>query len=173
MLHRRVTFDAQPTLVGERLEVRPLHADDEDSLYAAGADPLIWEQHPVPDRYVEANFRAYFAELLASGGALAVVDRASGDVIGVSRYHGYDEAQSEVEIGWTFLARAYWGGTYNAELKRLMLDHAFRFVRSVVFLVHPDNVRSWRAVEKLGAQRIGTRPDAYGRESLVYAITRE
>ena len=164
-------FDAQPTLVGELLELRPLRADDLDALYAAAADPLIWEQHPVPDRWVEENFRAYFAELLESGGALAVLDRASGAVIGTSRYHGYDGERSEVEIGWTFLARAYWGGTHNAELKRLMLEHAFRFVRTVVFLVHPENVRSQRAVEKIGASRVGARPDAYGRESHVYAIT--
>jgi RimJ/RimL family protein N-acetyltransferase len=165
-------FDPQPALAGELVAVRPLRADDEDALYAAASDPLIWAQHPVPDRWVEANFRAYFAELLASGGALAVLDRATGDVIGTSRYHGYDEERSEVEIGWTFLARAYWGGRYNAELKELMLAHAFRFVRTVVFLVHPDNVRSQRAVEKVGARRVGTRPDAYGRASVVYAITR-
>src|SRR5437868_7504190 len=164
-------FEPQPTLAGDLVGVRPLRADDEDGLYAAAADPLIWVQHPVPDRWFEANFREYFAELLASGGALAVVDRASGEIIGVSRYHGYDAGRSEVEIGWTVLARAYWGGAYNAELKRLMLEHAFRFVDTVVFLVHPGNVRSWRAVEKIGARRVGVRPDAYGRESYVYEVT--
>jgi RimJ/RimL family protein N-acetyltransferase len=148
-------FDAQPTLSGDLLALRPLRADDEDALYTAAADPLIWTQHPVPDRWVEANFRPYFAELLASGGALAVLDAASGDVIGTSRYHGYDAERSEVEIGWTFLARSHWGGVYNGELKRLMLEHAFRFVDRVFFLVHPENWRSRRSVEKLGAVEVG------------------
>jgi len=87
-------------------------------------------------------------------------------------FHGYDPERSEVEIGWTFLARSHWGGTYNRELKALMLGHAFRFVRTVVFLVHPCNVRSQRAVEKLGAVRIGERLDASGKRSLAYSIAR-
>jgi Acetyltransferase (GNAT) domain len=62
----------------------------------------------------------------------------TGSVIGMSRFHGYDAEKSEVEIGWTFLARAYWGGTYNRELKSLMLRHALRRVRRVVFLVSPQ-----------------------------------
>jgi N-acetyltransferase len=163
-------FDAQPTLYGELLELRPLSRGDYDALYAAAADPLIWEQHPEPDRYRESVFRGYFDEQLASGGALVVIDRHTGAIVGMSRFHGYDAARSEVEIGWTFLARAYWGGPYNRELKDLMLAHAFRFVRSVAFLVGPDNIRSQRALEKIGAVRDGSRPDAYGRESFVYQI---
>jgi N-acetyltransferase len=99
-----------------------------------------------------------------------VIDRRDGRVIGQSRYHGYDPERSEVEIGWTFLARSHWGGEYNGELKRLMLDHAFRSVSRVVFLIHPDNVRSQRAVEKLGAVRAGSRPDAAGRDSFLYEL---
>jgi N-acetyltransferase len=99
------------------------------------------------------------------------VERDTEQVIGMSRFHGYDPARSEVEIGWTFLIRSRWGGTYNGELKGLMLAHAFRFVDNVVFLVDPENVRSQRAVEKLGAVRFGSRPDATGRSSHVYRIT--
>ena len=51
----------------------------------------------------------------------------------------------EIEIGWTFLARSHWGGTYNGEMKQLMLRHAFKFVNSVIFLVGPQNLRSQRA----------------------------
>jgi RimJ/RimL family protein N-acetyltransferase len=164
------SFDSQPTLRGELLEVRPLRRDDFDALYAAASDPLIWEQHPEPDRYREDVFGNYFDEQLRSGGALVVIDRASGAVVGLSRYHGHDAGRSEVEIGWTFLVRSHWGGTYNRELKRLMLAHAFRFVRTVVFLVGPENIRSQRAVEKIGAVRAGSRLDAYGRESFLYRI---
>ena len=166
-------FDAQPYLVGDLVEVRPLREADFAALYAAAADPLIWAQHPERDRYREDVFRAFFSEQLASGGGVVVLDRRTGAVIGTSRYHGYDPARSEVEIGWTFLARAYWGGAYNGELKSLMLNHAFRFVRTVVFLVHPENVRSQRAVEKVGAVRTGERLDGSGTRSLVYSLGAE
>ncbi len=108
--------------------------------------------------------------MLCTGGALAVVDARTQRLIGSSRFHGWDEERSEVEIGWTFLARSHWGGTYNREVKKLMLEHAFRFVDRVVFLVGLENVRSQRAVEKMGAARIGQRPDAGGRASYVYEI---
>jgi N-acetyltransferase len=165
-------FDVQPHLAGELVELRPLREDDFGALYAAAADPLIWEQHPVRNRHEQDVFRDYFADLLGSGGALVVLDRRTGAVIGTSRFHGYDPEASEVEIGWTFIARAYWGGTYNRELKTLMLDHAFRFVENVVFLVGPNNIRSQRAMEKLGAVRIADRPDDTGRSSFAYLITR-
>ena len=103
---------------------------------------------------------------------MIAVDRAEGRVIGSSRYHGYNEERSEIEIGWTFLARSYWGGVYNREMKALMLGHAFQFVRTVIFLVGPRNYRSQRAMEKIGALRAGSRVDPNGRESLIYRIDR-
>ncbi|MDH3207965.1 MAG: GNAT family N-acetyltransferase [Gemmatimonadota bacterium] len=164
-------FDFRPVLKGDLVELRPLRADDFDALFAVAADPLIWEQHPAPDRFQEDQFRSFFRESLESGGALVAVGAADGRLIGSSRFHGYDEDHREVEIGWTFLARSHWGGTYNGEMKRLMLRHAFRFVDQVVFLVGPQNRRSQRAVEKIGAVRVGSRFDAAGRASIVYAIT--
>ena len=135
------------------------------------ADPLIWEQHPAKDRYQQEQFRVFFREALESGGALVAIDTKDGRVIGSSRFHGYDGDKSEVEIGWTFLARSHWGGRYNGEMKQLMVQHAFRFVDRVVFLVGLHNRRSQRAVEKLGGMRVGSRPDASGRDSIVYEIT--
>jgi RimJ/RimL family protein N-acetyltransferase len=108
---------------------------------------------------------------MESGGTLIAIDGEDGGVIGSSRFHGYDRERSEIEIGWTFLARSYWGGVYNREMKQLMLRHAFQFVNSVVFLVGPRNLRSQRAVEKIGGTRAGSRSDAGGRESFVYQIT--
>ena len=166
-----MAFDLQPVLKGELLELRPLRAADFDDLFAVAADPLIWEQHPVRDRYQEDVFRDFFAESLASGGALVATDTRDGRVIGSSRFHAYDARRSEIEIGWTFLARACWGGRFNGEMKRLMLEHAFRFVDRVVFLIGLQNFRSQRAIEKVGGVRVGSRPDAGGRESLVYEIT--
>ena len=164
-------FDSQPVLRGELLELRPLGAEDFASLYAVASDPLIWEQHPNSDRYKEEVFREFFRGALESGGALVASDLRDGRVVGSSRFHGYDPARSEVEIGWTFLARSHWGGRYNGEMKRLMLGHAFRFVDNVVFLVGPNNLRSRRAVEKIGGVLAGTRPNETGRESVVYRIT--
>ena len=166
-------FELQPTLTGTLLELRPLRDEDFDELYACASDPGIWELHPEPERYKEDVFRGFFRGAMESGGGFAVIDRATGRIIGSSRYYGYDEQRSEIEIGWTFLARAYWGGVYNREMKTLMLRHAFRFVDSVVFLVGLENWRSQRAMEKIGGVRIGTiRREPGARENLVFQITR-
>ena len=166
-----MTFELQPTLAGRLLTLRPLRPGDFAALYAVAADPLIWEQHPARDRWREDVFGIFFAEALASGGALAAIDAGDGRMIGSSRFHGYDPRHRQVEIGWTFLARSHWGGVYNAEMKRLMLDHAFRFVDSVLFIVGPHNLRSQRAVEKIGGVRDGRRRDDTGLESFVFRLT--
>ena len=166
-------FELQPTLIGKLVELRPLLSGDFEALYAVASDPAIWEQHPVRNRYEREIFEGFFHEALDSGGAFAVVDRGTGCIIGSTRYYGYDEARGEIEIGWTFLARAYWGGTYNREMKTLMLRHAFRFVGRVIFLVGPLNFRSQRAMEKIGGVRAGiTRREPGGPESVVFEITR-
>jgi RimJ/RimL family protein N-acetyltransferase len=165
-----MSFDLQPILKGKILELRPLRSDDCHDLYVVASDPLIWEQHPKSDRYKEDVFKRFFHEALESCSALIAIDCKNGKVIGSSRFHGYDEEKSEVEIGWTFLARSHWGGTYNKEMKQLMLRHAFRFVNSVVFLIGPQNLRSQRAIEKIGGVRVGSRPDGSGQDSLVYRI---
>lgn len=173
-------IDLQPRLIGELIEMRPLLASDWDALYVVASDPLIWEQHPARDRYQREVFRAFFDEALDevnhNGGALAVVERKSGCIIGSSRYHGYDPAASEVEIGWTFLARRFWGGRYNRQMKRLMLDHIFQFVDRAIFLVGVNNVRSQTAMERLGASRDGiveqVRFDDRVSRSIRYAISR-
>jgi N-acetyltransferase len=162
--------DLQPTLAGALLTLRPLRPDDFEALYAVASDPLIWEQHPASDRYREDVFRVFFQEALASRGALIAIDAADGRIVGSSRYHDHDPAQRVLEIGWTFLARSHWGGRYNGEMKHLMLRHAFQFVDRVIFLVGPRNLRSRRAVEKIGGVLVGRR-DARGHESLVYEIT--
>lgn len=166
-----MSFELQPTLKGEVLELRPLRPEDFDDLYAVASDPLIWEQHPSNDRYKEDVFKNFFLESLESGGALIAVDARNGRIIGSSRFHAYNSEKSEIEIGWTFLARPHWGGVYNGEMKRLMLRHAFRFVKSVIFIVGIQNFRSQKAMEKIGGVRVGSRTDARGRENYIYQIT--
>jgi N-acetyltransferase len=165
-------FGFQPTLKGELLQLRPLRPEDFDDLFAVASDPLIWEQHPVKERYREEVFQEFFRDALESGGSLIAIDSKDGQVIGSSRFHGYDEAKSEIEIGWTFLARSHWGGIYNREMKQLMLQHAFQFVNRVIFLIGVRNLRSQRAMEKIGGLRVGSRLDAGDRESFVYQVTR-
>lgn len=144
-------FALQPVLEGPALRLRPLVPEDLDALYGAASDPLIWAQHPSPLRYQRPVFEQWFVDALASRGALIIEDRGSGQVIGSSRYYDWNEAGKEVAIGFTFLTRAYWGGPANAELKQLMLDHAFRFVPTVWFHVGTHNIRSQKAMEKIGA----------------------
>lgn len=146
-----VAFDLQPTLEGGLLRVRPLARDDFDTLYAVAADPLLWEQHPARDRWKREVFGELFERLLAGGGGLLVIDRASGETIGSSNYYEYNPTARDIVVGYTFLARWCWGGRYNHELKALMLAHAFRYVDRVWFHVGVHNIRSQRAMQKVGA----------------------
>jgi RimJ/RimL family protein N-acetyltransferase len=141
--------------------VRPIVPADWEEMYAAAADPEVWALHPARERYKAEVFREFFDGALKTRAAFSFVDRKTGKVIGSSRYYGYDPKKREIEIGWTFLARAYWGGSINAEIKRLMLDHAFTFVDTVVFWVGETNWRSQRAMEKIGGV---LRPGLYPRE---------
>jgi N-acetyltransferase len=169
-------FELQPRLTGDLLDLRPLQPADWEALYRAASDPLIWEVHPVSDRWKEEVFRQFFREGLESGGAFAVVDRKNGEIVGSSRYSNLKPEESEVEIGSTFLARSHWGGVYNGEMKRLMLDHAFRFVDTVVFRIGAENLRSRRAIEKIGGVLTDRLEIIHLRgrviEHVVYGITR-
>ena len=169
-----MAFDLQPHLKGKLLELRPLATDDWDELFAVASDSLIWEQHPERDRYKEDVFKIFFKDAMESGGAFVIIDRKTQHIIGSTRFYGYDPEKSEIEIGWTFLARKYWGGRFNAEMKRLLLNHAFKFVENVVFFVGEDNVRSQKAMEKVGATKVDTVTRAYGnhppRKNLKYVI---
>ena len=141
------------TLQGPTLSVRPLHPDDHEALYAAAADPAIWALHPEPTRWQRTVFdQGFWSGALACGTAFVVIVTATGEVIGSSRYYDYDPSDRRVCIGYTFLVRTHWGTATNAELKQLMLAHAFRFVDVVEFHIGVGNLRSRRAIEKLGAR---------------------
>jgi RimJ/RimL family protein N-acetyltransferase len=157
-----MSFELHPHLKGQLIELRPLKPEDWNGLFATASDPLIWEQHPESDRYKRDVFTVFFKEALESRGAFVVIDRMSKQIIGSTRFYGYDPQKSEIEIGWTFLARKYWGGRYNREMKDLLLAHAFKFVESVVFFVGEENFRSQKAMEKIGAIRHGIVTRAYG-----------
>ena len=172
-------MDRQPVLEGERLVLRPLTEADWDALFAVASDRELWAVHPSHDRWQEPVFRAFFDDALAKGGALAIVDKDTGAMIGSSRFQVCDREEEDgaLEIGWSFIAREYWGKGYNAEFKRLMLEHAFRFVDRVVFRVGADNVISCKAMAKIGGRLTGATyfEDRAGRpvEHVVFEITRE
>lgn len=144
----------QSKLIGKSISLRLLQAEDFDELHRAAADPLIWEQHPDPLRYEREAFRVKFFEpAVICQMAYVVVDNATGQLIGSSRFYEHDEAMREIAIGFTFLAKSHWGGAANREMKQLMLDHAFAGgIERVWFHVGKSNMRSRKAMEKIGGQ---------------------
>jgi RimJ/RimL family protein N-acetyltransferase len=143
-------FDSQPVLAGEGLLLRPLRAADIDPLFEIARDRALWAQHPVPERSEEAVFRDWMAAKLAAGGTLVAASEGQG-LVGSSTYSNLrEEDGGAIEIGSTFIARRLWGSPINQTMKRLMLTHALRHVARVEFLVGEGNLRSRRAVEKIG-----------------------
>lgn len=159
-MRSRARVDRQPRLEGERLVLRPLRAEDWDALWAIAADRELWAVHPAHDRWQEPVFRTFFEDALAKAGALVVADKATGRIVGSSRFQEYDPANGgSVEIGWTFLARDMWGSGANAEMKRLMLAHALASVARAIFVVGEDNLVSRRAMAKIGGRLTGETRD--------------
>lgn len=149
-----MNFDLQPFLENDLVIIRPLKGEDFEDLFKVASDSLIWEQHQNKDRYILKEFNRFFEESLISQGALLIQDGQSKNVIGSSRFKIVDEIDSVVEIGWSFLARHYWGGLYNREVKKLMVNYALKSCGNVVFYVHPKNFRSQKALEKIGVKRL-------------------
>jgi len=166
-----MSINLQPTLQGSLIKLRPLQESDFDEVYSVASDSLIWEQHPANDRYQRSVFEKFFDDAMKSGGAFVAIDLKENKIIGSSRYNDYDAEQKSIEIGWSFLARSYWGGSYNGEMKQLMLQHAFQFVDAVNFVIGPDNIRSQKAVKKIGGVKVASKYDENGEERVIYQIT--
>ena len=159
----KAAFDLQPELENHLLVLRPLREEDFEDLFIVASDPLIWEQHPSKDRCRKDVFELFFKEAMESGGAFAIIDKKTrlpdgqaNQIIGSTRFHSVKETNNAIEIGWTFLAREYWGGYYNQSMKQLMIDYAFNFVENILFYIHEENTRSQKAVEKIGARRVSS-----------------
>lgn len=147
-------MNLQPTLSNELVLVRPLRIEDFEALYEVAKDPLLWEMHQNPDRYEINEFKKFFKGALDSQGAFVILDRTTNSIIGSSRYHIPENTAEAVEIGWTFLSRAFWGGVYNKAFKTLLIAHAFKYVDVVLFHIDQNNIRSQKATMKLGARLI-------------------
>jgi N-acetyltransferase len=168
----------QPVLDDAFVTLHPMKAADREVLFAAAADPEIWAIHPSPNRWCEPVFGQYFEEGLMSGGMMLVRDATTGSVIGSSRYDSDNAEAKQIEIGWSFLVRSHWGGHYNRAVKRLMLAHAFDTgYEAAIFLVGTTNLRSRRAMEKIGGVLTSHRPSVVREgktiEHVIYAITRD
>ncbi|MDI9255964.1 MULTISPECIES: GNAT family N-acetyltransferase [Flavobacterium] len=171
-------FDLQPThLHNERIQLTPLQEDDFEALYAVASDPLVWEQHPNPLRFQREVFQNFFEGAMSSQGAFLIRDTKTGEAVGSSRFYDYNKNQKSVLIGYTFLGRPFWGNGYNRALKKLMLDYAFQYVNKVYFHIGAGNIRSQKAIAKIGAVKVDEfEVDYYGEEpklNFVYEITRE
>lgn len=169
-------MNLQPTLQNEIIKIIPLKEEDFEKLYAVASDPLVWEQHPNKNRYKREVFEIFFKGAMESGGAFLVLNSETNEVMGSSRFYDYDKEKSTVSIGYTFLGRKFWGGKYNPALKKLMMDHAFKYVENIFFHIGAVNIRSQKAIERLGAEKIAEEEIAYfGEESklnFVYRITK-
>jgi RimJ/RimL family protein N-acetyltransferase len=170
-------FDLQPTYLHDGLiKLIPLNESDFDRLFEVASNPLVWEQHPNPNRYQLEDFTNYFKGAIESKGAFLVIDSATNETVGCSRYYDYNEAGNSVLIGYTFIGTQFWGNGYNDSLKKLMLDYAFQFVDKVYFHIGAHNIRSQKAIGKIGAVKVDEFEVEYygepGKLNFVYLINK-
>lgn len=172
-----MSFPLQPTLENEAILLLPLQENDFDALYAVASDPEIWEQHPDKDRWKQEVFRTFFEEAIQSKGAFKIISKATGTIIGSSRFYNYNESDSSILIGYTFYAKNCWGKGINHSVKKLMLDHAFQHVSGVYFHAGPENIRSQISITRLGAEKINEEEIMYYGErpklKFIYLIRKE
>ena len=121
-------------------------------LYSVARNRVIWEQHPEKDRWRKDKFKIFFEDGVENNlGCFSIYDKNLSKKIGLTRFYSYDQNDKAVRIGYTFMAPEYWGTGFNQQIKKLMLDYAFKYIDKVYFDIGVNNFRSRRAVEKLGA----------------------
>ncbi len=171
-----MSFEFQPILANEFVRLEPLQDKDFEKLFSVASDPLIWEQHPNKDRYKLDVFAVFFKGAIESKGAFIIYDAKTNATIGSSRYYDLNTEKSTIAIGYTFFARSHWGSTSNPATKKVMMEHAFKYIDAIHFHIGAVNIRSQKAIEKLGATKIGeTEMEYYGETSklnFIYAITK-
>ena len=172
-----MNFTIQPTLENENLRLVPITESDFETLYEVASDPEVWSMHPNKERYKREVFQNFFNGAIDSRGAFLVIDKNSEEVLGSTRFYDYDENDDSILIGYTFYGTKSWGKNINASIKKMMLDYIFQFVNKVIFHVGKDNIRSVKAMNKLGAANLGELEVAYfGEDSkmnVVFEIKKE
>ena len=150
------------TLEGARLRLEPLAAKHHAALCAVGLDDELWRWVPTPVRSSD-DMATYITSALAeqqSGRALpfVIVNKATGQTMGSTRYGAIELPHRRLEIGWTWLARAWQRTAANTEAKYLLLRHAFETLGCIRVELKTDslNERSRTAIRRIGAQEEGT-----------------
>ena len=182
----RSAWHAPVALRGEHVLLEPLDLAHADDLFAATADPQVWQHlgapQPVAADELAAAVRAYLAAW-QRGEQVPWVQRCAvtGAVVGTTSYYEIDPERRSVAIGHTILGRPWWRTGINTEAKLLLLERAFGELGAVRVVWHTDirNERSQRAIERLGASREGVlrkhrlRPDGSWRDTVQYSMTVE
>jgi N-acetyltransferase len=172
-----MTFNLQPILENDILILRPLQNNDFENLFKVASDPLIWEQHPAKERSQRDGFAVFFNEAIAMKSAFAIIDKQNNEIIGSTRFNAVEETQNAIEIGWSFMARQYWGGFFNKSVKKLLMDYAYDYVENVLFYIHENNIRSQKAVEKIGGTRVthleNQLLDTKGESTVIYKVAKK
>ena len=170
-------MNLQPNHLSNHLiRLEPLQPSHFNELYETASDPLIWEQHPNPNRYQKEVFESFFEGALASGGAFIVRDVDTGKALGSTRFYDLKPLDNEIKIGYTFFSRDCWGKGINRQVKTLMLKYDFIYIEKVIFHIGAQNIRSQIAIEKLGAKKVEEEMVAYYNEpdrlNFVYEMMR-
>lgn len=170
-------FSIQPTLENEIISLVPLEKHDFEELFDVASDPKVWEQHPNKDRYKREVFENFFQGAMESKGAFLIIDKETEEVLGSTRFYDYNADDNSILIGYTFYGTKSWGKNINSQVKKLMLDYIFEFVDKVIFHVGKENIRSVKAMTKLGAEDLGEEEVAYfgedSKTNIVFQIKRE
>ncbi len=177
-----MAFVEPVTLQDRGVRLEPLELSHEAGLAAAAADGRLWQLRitsvPEPDQtraYIEAALQA---RREGHRFAFAVIDEASGEVVGTTSYHDIVPAIRRVEIGWTWYAKRVQRTHVNTTAKLLLLTHAFDTLGCHVVGWRTDNFNfaSQRAIERLGAKKDGVlrghalRRDGTIRDTVMYSM---
>jgi RimJ/RimL family protein N-acetyltransferase len=149
------------TLTGSVVRLEPLSVGHAGGLSAVGLDPELWKVTMTLLRTPE-EMRAYVEEAVRLGEAglalpFAIVEKATGTLVGSTRFANIDHANRRLEIGWTWVARAWQRTAVNTEAKLLLLTHAFETLGAirVEFKTDATNATSRAALARIGATEEG------------------
>ncbi|MGG2075717.1 GNAT family protein [Lysinibacillus irui] len=173
------------TLENEVVKLKPLELSDIQGLLEAGSYPEIWSHMSTTiEKREDVNNFVENALLTRSGKTefpFVIVDKQSGSIIGSTRYMDIDDKHQRLEIGYTWLTPAYWRTAINTHCKYLLLQYCFEYLhlQRVQIKTDHENIRSQRAVERIGATKEGIlrnhmiRKDGTIRHTVMYSITIE
>ena len=145
-------MDIKNQLESKNFILRQLNNNDFDLLYNIGKNKNIWEQHPESDRWKREKFNIFFNNGIKNiFGLYGIYDKSKNTIVGSTRYYSYSKKNNSIKIGFTFLTPEYWGTDTNLQIKTLMLGYAFNYVENIYFDIGKNNIRSRKAIEKIGA----------------------